>query len=206
MFFSAQKEMTEFTVLTLRDFFKNVSVYGSLFNKDYSILGDSFEGPVGEALFLTSASFPEGRRRYFPSVTVNCPLSDIRRLSNNHFAFNRDEFNAFGKPVPVEAYKTAQLFFNCTATVRAKDRVICEEVSDLIAFFSLHYGYEKYKYQQYNIEPATTSGITTENINSSEGIKVYKTTVSFKVMTNSVIKSEVDGSVFSKAVIHIEDI
>lgn len=205
MFFNAQTEMTEFTVRTLREFFNSVGTYSSLFNKDYSILGQPFNGPENQPLQLVSATFPEGRKRYLPSVTVNCPVSNIQRLSNNHFAFHRDERNIYGKPNPVESYKTAQIFFNGSATVRAKDRLTCEEVSDLICLFSIHFGYEKFKEQQFTIEPATTSGILTENINSSESIKIYKCTVSFKLMSNTVIQSDVDGQILSKVNIDVVD-
>lgn len=200
MFFGAQKIMNEFIVNSLREFMIEPSYYIGEIPRDYSKLGEPFQDddPSTGTLQLISTTFPEGRKRYFPNITIDVATPTFKRLSFQDLAYTKDSINNFARRETDMRVRTGHLMFRVSINIQAKDKLTCEEISDLVGIYSITYGYAQAKANSYYFGEFSGGKIVAKPLTNSQSVKIYENTITLPVQASWILGDPVEGLILSK--------
>lgn len=200
MYYVASKELTDLIVKDLRKYFSSPSYYGSVFNKDFSILGEPNRVNLeNQPVYLISAAFPD-LFRYYPNILVRSSVQQFHKLDNDNLIVQKDHINEYGKRDVDFYYKGGHLTLNINVTVRTLDQLECEQISDLIALWSVDYGWKSLKEKQAFINPFTfPGGVAVENLkDSTDQKKIYKVNLNTSIRVAWIVEEFVEAPILEK--------
>lgn len=203
MYFVASKEVDNIIVRELRRYFSDVAAYSWIFPKDYSILGEPFKrNNENQPLYLIAASFPD-RFRYYPSITIKTAIQKIHRLDVDHLIVQGDKINEYGRRTFKDFIRGGQITIAFTCIVRAIDRVEAEEITDLLAYWSVYDGWFNLKKIQAFMEPfSAPGGVVVENLkDSTDQKKVYNVTLGTTIQVNWLKRDDPEFPTISKVTV-----
>lgn len=205
MYFCASKELEDIIVRELRTFFQDTTYYGSVFNKDFSILGiPNRVNKQNQPVYLISAEFPESFR-YSPSILVRCAVQQFHRLDLDNVILQKNEINEYGKEDLDCFYRGGHITLNVNVVIRSLDKLESEQIADLAALWSADHGWRTLKDKQIYIQPFTyPSGSVTENMkDSTDQKKIYKVTLGTTARLSWIVKDTPNLDILEKITVSV---